>query len=210
MKPIHKVCSKDDLRPALGYIQIKNGFAWATDGHCAVKIPLDSLFYPSGTILPEDELYISGKLWDLCKFSTAKHILREGNTFTSDKGLSLKALTLEEFTQQVGRFPDIPSVMPEENKLLTLVDSISFNLDIMSRACGIFDKSAKLAFYFYGRSKAIIVRTVNESVKETGFALVMPQFMDNMDVSHPFLTDDELEAIQNPVAVTEPEPAMAD
>ncbi len=37
---IYKVCGKDGVRPEMGYIHFHNGFAYATSGIIAVRIPL--------------------------------------------------------------------------------------------------------------------------------------------------------------------------
>lgn len=37
---IYKVCGKDGVRPEMGYIYFHNGFAYATNGIIAVRIPL--------------------------------------------------------------------------------------------------------------------------------------------------------------------------
>ena len=40
---LHKACASDDLRPAMHYICFKDGYAYATDAHIAVRASLDAI-----------------------------------------------------------------------------------------------------------------------------------------------------------------------
>ena len=40
---LHKACANDEFRPAMHYICFRNGYAYATDGHIAVRASLDAI-----------------------------------------------------------------------------------------------------------------------------------------------------------------------
>lgn len=40
---LHKACANDDFRPAMHYICFKDGYAYATDAHIAVRASLDAI-----------------------------------------------------------------------------------------------------------------------------------------------------------------------
>lgn len=40
---LHKACANDDFRPAMHYICFKNGYAYATDAHIAVRASLQAI-----------------------------------------------------------------------------------------------------------------------------------------------------------------------
>lgn len=42
LKPIHLICTEDEMRPNMALIQIKNNVAYATNGHVLVKIDLQA------------------------------------------------------------------------------------------------------------------------------------------------------------------------
>lgn len=40
---LHKACANDEFRPAMHYICFRNGYAYATDGHIAVRASIDAI-----------------------------------------------------------------------------------------------------------------------------------------------------------------------
>ena len=40
---LHKACANEEFRPAMHYICFRNGYAYATDGHIAVRASLDAI-----------------------------------------------------------------------------------------------------------------------------------------------------------------------
>lgn len=53
---IWRACVKDEVRPALGYIYFEDGFAYASDSHVLVRIPLSFLSF----FEPEDTAKLNG------------------------------------------------------------------------------------------------------------------------------------------------------
>jgi len=177
MKKIHLATSKDNIRPHLGYIQIKGGFAYATNCHILAKVPLCELFGKESELNKDDyHFYIEAKEWQKNKFYN-------GSTFTLDGGNYLEALdikgnrlgTIKIVTQpqfdNIGRFPDCESVIYSSEQPTEAVDIISFNPSLLSTLCeALGGNSTKFIFTFFGRLKTIQVRNKHD----LSFGILMP------------------------------------
>lgn len=198
MRPLHLVACKDDLRPTITYIRIKNGVACATDAHSLVMMPLKELFptekvgeecseatnsftpvYDVKITGKDEELYFNAKQWGAQKMDKAVFMKREGNLFRAfDKRHSqigmMEAITGENFYLDIGRYPDVDVVMIKPDIPTVPVDYISFNPDLMVTTCKIFGTNTGLKFSFYGRDKAIGITHSNSEIR----AIVMPMMLD--------------------------------
>ena len=186
MKPINKVCSKDDLRPAMGFFQVKNGYVRATDGSVMVKFPVEEVFgaiHIDPIIDSTEELYFEAKEWLAGKFHTSKMIYRDGLTFKTDKAISMLAKTAEQFAE-IGRFPDCDAVIPEEENSLSNINRIGIDFIHLHDLCSAFGKVDPRGFahYFYGEDRCILIK----HPESEGFGLLMPTCVDKFP-AHPFL-----------------------
>lgn len=167
MKSLHKIISKDSLRPALQYIQVKDGFAYATDTHAAAIAPVSEVL--DNTVLPTEELYFNGQEWGIFKIFKAESIVREGQYFTAKnaKGVTLgtiKALTADEF-KSIGKYPEVPSVFPTDREPQKLI-SIGINHKVYSNACeALGGEPVNIRCTFYGVDRAILLTTTDNSTK---------------------------------------------
>jgi hypothetical protein len=179
MKKLNLVTSTDSLRPALQHIQVINGHVFATNCHILVKIPVHEVFGPD-LIQPDEELYFSGEQWKRQNFAKAIRIIREGNTFKAfdKKGVLIgitEAMTVEIFTNNVGRFPDCERVIPTTE--LDNINKIGFNHKLYSDIVECFNLETPIFYMeFRGERKAIIVR--NGPGHTEGFGLIMPIAID--------------------------------
>lgn len=188
MKAVHKICAKDDLRPSMGYFQVKDGHVWATNSHMLIKLPTDEVFGDE-IIQPGEELYFSAEMWQLMKMDKAVTIFRKDNTFTdTKKGLSVTALTAEEFAEKVGKFPNVPVVVPDEDKDLSAVTWIGMNPKFFLALCEVLGGITRM--YFYGEDRSIIIR----STESNGFGMIMPLFWKD-GPEHPFKKDEEVDEL---------------
>ena len=188
MKPINKVCSKEDLRPAMQYFQVKGGFVRATNGTMLLKLPVEEVFgtvHIDPIIESTEELYFNAFTWFTCKFHISKMIYRNGLTFTTDKSISMVAMTAEQFAE-IGRFPDCDAVIPEEDKPLSIVNRLGIDFTILYDLCSSFGKVNPREFihYFYGEDKCIVIK----HPESEGFGLLMPTCVDKFSL-HPFQPD---------------------
>jgi hypothetical protein len=110
---INAVCSDDELRPAMNYIQIDSNRIVATNGMILVWLPTNNVFGEEITSqLSENPIYIYRKDWD--KFTKPYRIISfvDGNFHIQRKDGSkdiVEPRNLEE------RFPVYDSIIPEYN-----------------------------------------------------------------------------------------------
>lgn len=71
--PIHKLAKVDHTYPALNAVQFKNGYAYVTDGVCALKVSMDTLCVD---ISDEEQKMLDGKA---VTSKTFEHLLKCGH-----------------------------------------------------------------------------------------------------------------------------------
>lgn len=174
MRPIHKACGNDTLRPFLNYIQVKDGFVNVTDAHILLRLPVDEVF-PDGMIAPDEELYFHGKSWGALKFDKGFSMSRSENMFQSlGNGLELylKAFKKEELNF---KFPDVMKVFPKEIPNPVAVSQIAYNPSLLTKLMQAWGVSIKdgVKLTFYGEEEKIIV-SLNTSDPNYGVGLIMP------------------------------------
>jgi hypothetical protein len=64
MKKLHLTTGKDEFRIAQQYIQVKDGFAYCTNSHVFVKIPLSEIFGNESELNTQsNHFYIKASDW---------------------------------------------------------------------------------------------------------------------------------------------------
>lgn len=175
MKKLHLTASTDDLRPAMNYIQVKNGYCYSTDAHVLVKVPVAEVF---GDIFTnEDEAYILAKDWKSQKVYAGVHFRKENNLIkVLDKKYNqigvLEYLTPEQFNNSLrGRFPDCEAVLYKPDAVPAAIDAIALDPEKLEAACkAISNSGIGYKLQFYGQNKAVKV-TYHDS---EAVAVVMP------------------------------------
>jgi hypothetical protein len=113
MKKLHLIAGKDILRPAQQYIQVRNGFAYVTDSHTAIKAEITEVM-PILEDMPS-EYYILAKDWANMAKVQPIALIREGNYI---KAIGKKNtficpfMDAATFSDKIGRYPDVNSVLP--------------------------------------------------------------------------------------------------
>lgn len=175
MKKLHlAAAAKNNFRPQFEYIQVKNGYCYATDAHKLAKLPISEMFGSLPTDAPS-EFYFKAEAWKKGNFYKALYYNIKDNYLEAfDKKGKLgiiEILTLNEFTQQVGRFPDCEQVLPTDEKPTEALDKISFNPSLLHDLCEVFNQPlGDFIYTFYGKNKAIKVTHHNME----GFGILMP------------------------------------
>ena len=170
---------KNSFRPAFEYIQVKNGFTYSTDGHKLVKIPIKEAFGSLPVDAPT-EFYFKAEAWKKGNFYKALYYNIKDNYLEAfDKKGKLgiiDILTLEQFTQEVGRYPDCEQVLPADEKPAEAVDLISFNPSFLQELCEVFNQPTNNFIYtFFGKTKAI--KVTHKDME--GFGILMPIAMND-------------------------------
>lgn len=85
---LHQICGRDAKRPFMSYIQYKDGFFYATDGHMLVKVPA-SMCLPFIDFPQNKTFYVSATEWRTSKIWEAQSGKVVGNTIeiVSKKGI---------------------------------------------------------------------------------------------------------------------------
>ena len=179
MKKFSKVSSNDSLRPVLAYVQVKNGFFYATNCHVLVKIPASEVFGNNELISNDEEIYFNAKQWDAQKFYKAVIITREGNIFKAyDKKVQLigmiESINAEEFNNKVGKFYNCEDVLPIDTKPIEAIKGFSMHPEYYFNVCECLEPENNAGIYmqFYGTTKATILRSTTSG----GIGLIMPRF----------------------------------
>jgi hypothetical protein len=181
MRKFNLVASgKGSLRASLNYIQVKNGFVYATDCHKLVKVPIKEAFGSLPAHAPE-EFYFKAEAWKKGNFYKALYYNIKDNYLEAfdKKGKMgiIDILTHEQFRAEVGgNFPDCESVLPADEKPTEAVDLISFNPSYLQDLCEVFNQPTNnFIFTFFGKTKAIKVTYKDME----GFGIIMPIAMND-------------------------------
>jgi hypothetical protein len=174
MKKLHLVTTKDNFRPAFEYIQVKNGFVYATDAHKLIKIPINEAFGSLPVDAPT-EFYFKAEAWKKGNFYKALYYNIKDNYLEAfDKKGKLgiiDILTLEAFSNMGLKFPNCEQVLPTEQSTVEAVDLISFNPLYLQDLCEVFNQSTNNFIYtFFGKTKAI--KVTHKDME--GFGIIMP------------------------------------
>ena len=177
MTNLHLVAGKKTSRKALEYIQIKNGFVYATNASIFVKFPLVEVFGENTPFTEKDEFYISADSWKKVGFSKAAqfNIVNNDVLQAYDKNREVlgmvQFLTAGEMLNLVGNYPDIDTVIPTSP--LVEIDTIAFNPDLLKDLTDCI-KASRYNFEFRGQNKIIMVKALDSKV----VAGIMPLIVD--------------------------------
>lgn len=171
MKELHLIASKDETRPAMMHIQVKENFVNVTDSYALISLPVEEVF-GEDIIADGEELYFLGSDWLASKMHKAVNIRREGLTFFASDAKH-KSLGFIIATKDVNDFPAFKTVFPDENNKAA-VDMISFNSKRLFNLCTAFGQNLEhINYSFFGNNKGIIVR----SKESKGVGLLMPTLL---------------------------------
>lgn len=172
MKPLHLIAGKDDSRPALMKLVVRQGHVYVADGSALIKIPTAHVF---GDIeFNEDEvLLFDAKQWAAAKMHTAKQITRDG--------LMFKNITANTFIEATTPLlsgikpPDYePVFIPKDWKSFP-IPHIGLNPALLANVAAALgvkgDDLKSFALQFYATNKAIEV--LHPDFADT-YILIMP------------------------------------
>jgi hypothetical protein len=175
MKKLHLAASTDNLRPQLQHIQVKNNFVYSTNCHILVKIPVNEVF-GEDIIQNNEELYFPALQWKKQNFYKALTIIRTENIFKAyDHKMNLlgiiEAVTLTDFIEKIGRFPDCENVIPTGE--IQQIDQLSINPDLYKNLIDVFNLDVPLfKMKFYGTTKPVVIENFKDQT--AGIGIIMP------------------------------------
>jgi hypothetical protein len=178
MKKLHLIAGNDSLRPAQQYIQVKNGFAYVTDSHTAIKAEVSEVM-PVLEDMPS-EYYIKATDWQSMVKVNPLFLERENGYI---KAVGRKSnficpfMSVTEFTDKVGRFPDVNSILPGVPDLeVNTVVSFGIDPDYLKNLCDAMD-AIHINMIVRAHDKTIFVYPLNSNDPKL-FGLIMPVYVE--------------------------------
>lgn len=184
---LHKACANDEFHPAMQYICFRNGYAYATDGHIAVRASLDAICALSEEERNKLNCYlIHKKQYEmLLKYSTIE--IGEGVITCIDSKsnarTTIQLVKLAESSESKERaegkaiyFPNVDAVFNDDLSKEPL-QKVGFNYQMLIRiiaAMGI--TSNRIGFRFTSGNKPIVVLGVEPGIDVRG--IIMPMMLD--------------------------------
>ena len=185
---LHKACANDDFRPAMHYICFNNGYAYATDGHIAVRASLEAIC----ALSEEDRNKLNGYLIHkkqyemLLKYSTIE--ICEGAITCIDTEskarTTIQLVKLAESSEAAevsyGKaiyFPNVDAVINDDLSKEPL-QKVCFSYSLLGRiidAMGITSGRTGLRFTSNGRQ--MVVLGVEPGIDVRG--MIMPMILDD-------------------------------
>ena len=171
----HLACSNDDLRPAFGYIQFKDGFLFATDAHIAIKQDLKVHGFEDEEIEFLNNTYLHKNAFaEILRYNEV--YVRENGFFCKKDNFSafIEFIKLEDFPHT---YPKIEAVILDPaDKNRIAIDEIGMNIKLLTKLeqCLVNGYSGLgHKFQFFAKSKAILVIPMDKDYPgQTG--LIMP------------------------------------
>ena len=171
---LHKACADDDLRPAFSYVYFKNGYAYATNAHIAVRAKIEDI----SNIDPRDIEALNGKALHYKQFELLlKHDSMEV------EGNDIKMLNIgDNLTTTITLRDDI--VFPNVDKVLEDAEmgfrenpptiDPCINIALLNKLCAALGNSNKNAgLRFCGFGKGILVKFAENEYWDV-IGLLMP------------------------------------
>ena len=181
---LHKACADDDFRPAMKYICFKNGYAYATDAHIAVRANLHDISALSQEDIDKLNGYLihSSQFQLLLKYDTFE--IGEGTITIIDSGLKarttiqlvkLAASKDEELATNCKNlyFPDVDAIINKDAETGSL-DSVGFNYQLLGRLLSAMGLKERVGLKFTGSGKQIFVVGAKEDLGVDVRGIIMP------------------------------------
>ena len=185
---LHKACASDDFRPAMHYICFKDGYAYATDAHIAVRASLQAIC----ALSDEEKAKLNGYLIHksqyemLLKYSTIE--IGEGTITLIDPEskasttLQLKKLaqTAEEVENGKGeyiRFPNVDKIINDDRSEEPL-QQVGFNIVLLNKIAAAMGITSRIGLRFTTGGHQMVVLGVEPGIDVRG--IIMPILMDEV------------------------------
>lgn len=173
LSPLHLAASTDDMRPALGYIQIKGGIATATNAHILVRLKLAAWFDNKELEVLEGKL-IHRNFWELMTKNFFKVENKEGNAPQLVVFTKLGKVYCE-FGTEI--FPVIDDIWNEKFEAAYPSDFISFSPLELARIHKIIGKMQLVIYQGHSKlsTKPLIIYS---PTNDNAMAVLMPMSHD--------------------------------
>lgn len=175
---LHQVCANDGFRPAMEHIQFKNGYAYASDAHMAIKAALSSISALSQEDIDKlNGYYIHLSQWPLLlKYSNIE--VGEGViTLKGDNGAKT-VITLRDGVEGITKYPDIEKLFaPDKRDKEASLHAIGFSFKLLSKLRSAMGLTDKTMLYFTGGGADPIYVKGEDSKHIDVQGLIMPMLL---------------------------------
>ena len=177
---LHKACANDEIRPAMQYVCFKNGYAYATDAHIAVRARLTDI-----CALGEEE--ISKLNGHLIHKSQYEQLLKYSCIEIGDGTITLidpesKARTTiqlfklaesgEEVLEGCIRYPNVDAIINQDGEH-SEADRVKFNYNLLGRLVAAMGMNgSRVVLRFTGKGRQLVVTGVEPGLDVRG--IIMP------------------------------------
>lgn len=164
---MHLACRPDPQRPAYRYIQFKDGFAYASDGHIAVKNRIEEI---SG-LNPAEIEALDGKF---LQSEFYRDMLKYEEILIAEDGIECKNGEDRVFFyfSTVEKPIDIKKVIDEHLSMEPMaVEHISLNMKYLMDLSKAMYECESCTFTFHGEGRGVVLKSNNEDVNSVGLIL---------------------------------------
>ena len=177
---LHQACANDGLRPAMEHIQFKNGYAYASDAHIAIKAALKSICALSQEDIDKlNGYYIHSSQWSL--------LLKYSNIEVGEGVINLKGengvktvITLRDCVEGITKYPDIEKLFePEKCDKEASLHAIGFSFKLLSKLRSAMGLTDKTMLYFTGGGADPIYVKGEDSKFIDVQGLIMPMLLND-------------------------------
>jgi len=177
---LHKACANDEIRPAMQYVCFKNGYAYATDAHIAVRARLTDI-----CALGEEEISkLNGHLIhksqyeQLLKYSTIE--IGDGTiTLIDPESKARTTIQLfklaesgEEVLEGCIRYPNVDAIINQDGEH-SAADRVKFNYNLLGRLVAAMGMNgSRVGLRFTGKGRQLVVTGVEPGLDVRG--IIMP------------------------------------
>jgi hypothetical protein len=174
MKALNLIIDPKSYRDAFKFIQLRDGYFYATNGHILLKSPASEVL-PADLLAELDgETYFEGTNWKDAKVASMSFYKKVGDIYelfdNKSKSLGyLKPLSKDAYEKAYQRFPNCDDVIYKDDVPQTDLKEISLNpelLDTLYKANG----KSRLKLCFYGANKGMKVTFMDSEA----IGLLMP------------------------------------
>ena len=177
---VYDVCDQCGMRLALTYVHFNNGYAYASDGHILVRVPLSSLL-PENSDEERDGLNGFSINWktlrtiynyDFIKVErdneadTCRIVIYQDDNMLNEISFKLRK------TESIDGLPDMEKVLAASNDAEP-VSRIGISPERLAKLCKAIAIDKIVVLKFYGERKAIRVT----NIRDGSLAIIMPMII---------------------------------
>lgn len=180
---LHRACCNDNIRPALGHIFFREGYAYATNAFIAVKAKLTDICTcdPTSIELLNGYAIHADDFRKLLKYDSI--IIEKDGIIRIEDGsfnitIQLKREVKEPKEKMEVHGPDVDAVIRGNNEGNEAIKAIGFNASLLNELRAAMGLDAEIKFAFRNAKKPIIVSACNKVLDYDVQGIIMPRLVD--------------------------------